>query len=297
MQIKSLFQYIWKIPLCGLLFFIGFIPGGWLATQLGFSTPELPMGADQGTVVLFTLIGSLLLALGLSAVARGLSGGFLARWLMLFFFTWMAYGVNTYLEASIFSTMAAASLYTVIIYLPASLFCAAAVAWLFPSNLSSFGFVASIQAFFAGRTLGDWTWRLLAAFLAFPVAYTIFGMLISPIVLPYYQQGSNELALPGWGQILPILALRSLFFILVCLPILITWRLSNIHLFLSLGLALFILVGGLGMLSAYWLPPILRITHSLEIFADEMIYAAALVLLLRRQTAQPTGEQVPLPIG
>jgi hypothetical protein len=295
MKFTPWFHYFWKAPLCGLLFFIGFIPGSQLATWIGLPTPDLPMGTDQVTIAQYTLLASLILALGLAAVLRGLSGSFLSRWLSLFFFTWIAYGVNNYFEASIFSTMSAASLYTVVLFLPASLLCSAAVAWLFPSNMQGPSFFAQARTFFTGRTIGNWAWRLLAAFLVFPLAYYIFGSLIAPIVLPYYQQGTNQLALPGWDQILPVLALRSLLFLLVCLPILIAWKLSNRSLFLTLGLALFILVGGISMLEAYWLVPVLRVTHSLEIFADEMVYAAALVFLLRRHAIQPDAKQVFVP--
>jgi len=277
----------WKVPLCGLIFFIGFMPGSQLASWVGLPAPDMPAGADPAIVAQFTLLGSLLLALGLAAVSRGLSGSFFRRWLILFLFTWIAFGVNNYLEAAIFTTMADASLYSVVLYLPAALLCSAAIAWLIPSKLQSASFVTQARAFFSGRAIGDWAWRLLAAFLAFPLAYYFFGRLISPIVLPYYQQGSHQLALPGWDQILPVLALRSLLFLLICLPILISWKLSNRSLFLTLGLSLFLLVGGISMISAYWLPPVLRVTHSLEIFADEMVYAGALVLLLRQRTPQP----------
>lgn len=295
MKFTTWIHYFWKVPVCGLLFFFGFIPGGQLAAWMGLPTPPMPAGADQATIAQFTLLGSLILALGLAAVARGLSGSFLWRWLSLFFFTWIAYGVNTYLEAAIFSTMAAASLYTVVLYLPASLFCSAAVAWLFPSKTQRIGLLAQLRTFFTGRSSGGWIGRLLAAFLSFPLVYYVFGRLISPIVLPYYQQGANELALPGWGQLLPVLALRSLLFLLVCLPILITWKLSNWRLFLTLGLTLYILVGGLGMLSAYWLPTVLRVTHGLEILADEMAYAGALILLLGRRGTKSEGEQILVP--
>jgi hypothetical protein len=255
----------------------------------------MPVGADQATIAQYTLLASLILALGLAAVSRGLAGSFLSRWLTLFFFTWIAYGVNNYFEAAIFSTLSAASLYTVVLFLPASLLCSAAVAWLFPPILPGASFSAQARAFFAARTIGSWTWRLLSAFLAFPLAYYFFGSLIAPIVLPYYLQGANQLVLPGWDQILPVLALRSLLFLLVCLPILIVWKLSNRRLFLTLGLALFILVGGISMLESYWLVPVLRMTHSLEFFADEMVYAGALILLLRRSVTQPEGERVLMP--
>ena len=296
MYAKSLLHYLWKIPLCGLLFFIGFLPGGQLATMMGLPAPEMPLGADPAIIAQSTLLTSLLLALGLSVVSRGLSGGFLSRWLILFFFTWIAYGVNTYFEAMIFSTMSAASLYAVVLYFPASLFCSASVAWLFPPVVKSDGFFARAKTYFACRTVGNWTWRLIAAFLAFPLAYFIFGNLIAPIVLPYYLQGSNELALPGWDQLLPVIAIRSLFFLLACLPVLIAWNLSNRRLFLTLGLALFILVGGIAMIQAYWLPTILRVTHGLEIFADEMVYAGAFVFLLGRHMTQPESKQIPVPV-
>jgi hypothetical protein len=291
---RSWLHYFWKIPFCGLLFFIGFIPGGMLATWLGFPTPELPLGADQATVAQSTLLGTLVIVSGLAALGRGISGSFLSRWLILFGFTWIIYGVNIYLEAVIFTTMSAASPFMIVLYLPAAMLCTAAAAWLFPTDAQPAGFLAQARLFFAHRSLQDWTWRLAAAFLAFPLIYLFFGRLIAPLVLPYYQQGLYQLTLPGWELILPMQALRSLLFLLACLPILITWRLSNLRLFFSLGLALFILVGGLAMAQAYWLVPVLRLTHGLEIFADEMVYAGALILLLRRPTIQSASRKIPV---
>jgi hypothetical protein len=296
MNIKSLVHYLWKVPLCGFLFFIGFIPGGQLATLMGLSAPEMPVGVDPSTIAQYTLFTSLILALGLAMLSRGLSSGFLSRWFILFFFLWIAYGVNTYLEATIFSTMSAASVYALVLYLPASLLCAAAAAWLFPPVMKGDGFVTQIRTFFAGQTSGKWTWRLIAAFLAFPLAYLTFGNLIAPIVLPYYLQGTNELALPGWNQILPVLTIRSLLFLLICLPILIVWNLSNRRLFITLGVTLFILVGGVAMIQAYWMPTVLRATHGLEIFADEMVYAGALTLLLGKYKTQPADKQSLVPV-
>jgi len=50
--------------------------------------------------------------------------------------------------------------------------------------------------------------------------------------------------------------------------------------FWVLGLTLFLLVGGLNMLQAYWMPNVLRVTHSIEILADELVYVGVLVGLL-----------------
>jgi hypothetical protein len=240
-------------------------------------------------------VANLFLATGLAILSLGISGKFLSRWLILFFFMWIAYGINNSIEAAIFSTMSAASAYTMVLYLPASLLCSAAVAWLFPPHVREIKFLDMAKAFFAGRTAGSWAWRFLAAFLSFPLAYLFFGRLISPIVLPYYRAGAGSLALPGWDVLLPVLAVRSLLFLLVSLPVLIAWEFSNSRLFLTLGLALFLFVGGISMFYAIWLVPVLRVTHTLEILADEMVYAAALVLLLRAPVTQPEMEKKPVP--
>jgi hypothetical protein len=43
-----------------------------------------------------------------------------------------------------------------------------------------------------------------------------------------------------------------------------------------------LLVGGLSMLQAYWLPTTLRVVHSLEILADEMMYTGILLMMFVR---------------
>jgi hypothetical protein len=282
MNFKFWLNTLWKLPVCELAFFAGFMLGGRLAIWLGIPAPELPAGAETTLVLQYTLVGSLLLIMTLAAVSLGLSGGFVSRWLSLFLLAWVAYSVNNALEAAIFSTMAAASLFAVVVYLPAFLACCAALAWLFQPAAKGAGFAASLREFLASRDARSWAWRLVAAFAAFPIIYYCFGSIIAPWVVDYYRQGVAELALPGWDRLLPVLFLRSLFFLLACLPVLIAWRHSNRRLVLALGAALFMLVGGFGLLVAYWFPPVLRLVHSLEILADELVYAAALAILLAR---------------
>ena len=124
--------------------------------------------------------------------------------------------------------------------------------------------------------------RFLAAFLAFPLIYLALGRLIAPLVINTYQQGLFGLSLPDWNQLLPIVFVRSFLFLMACLPVLITWKGTSRGLFLTLGLTLFLLVGGLSMPQAYWMPMTLRVVHSLEILADEMVYTGILVILFAR---------------
>lgn len=98
----------------------------------------------------------------------------------------------------------------------------------------------------------------------------------------YFRQESLGLVLPSWAQIIPMQCLRSLLFLLACLPVLIAWQRSRRSLLLSLGWALFVLVGLLNLMQAVWLPATLRLTHTLEILADSSVYAWVLVMLYRR---------------
>jgi len=202
-----------------------------------------------------------------------------SRWLIISFLVWIAYGINNILEGAIFTSMSAASLFTVILYFCASFLCGAAVAWLFPLPDRGADFFSRTRSFFARRSSGSWVWRLLAAVFAFPLIYLAFGRLIAPLVIDYYEQGLFGLSLPGWDQILPIVAMRSILFLIACLPLLIAWQASTCRLFLTLGITLFLLVGGLNMFQAYWMPANLRIIHSLEILAGELVYSAILVVL------------------
>jgi len=172
-----------------------------------------------------------------------------------------------------------------VLYGFASLLCGAAMAWLLPPPSRGDGFIVRAKAFFARYHAAGWAGRALAALLAFPLIYLSFGRLIAPLVMDYYAEGLFGLELPSWNQILPILLLRSLLFLLACLPVLILWQDSQRGLFLTLGLILFLLVGGLSMLQAYWLPASLRLIHSLEILADELVYMAVLLVLFRAPKA------------
>ncbi len=287
MNIKTALSYFWKIPLCALAFYVGTILGGMFASLAGLPAPAMPAGADQMVLGQYLLLVSLILAIGLSFLARQLAGGFVARWLTLAFLVWIAHAVNNIIEGAIFTSMEAASLFTVVLYGTASLLAGAVAAWLFKPQGDAGNFITRAQIFFARFNAAGWGWRISAALLAFPLIYLAFGRLIAPLVMDYYAQGQFGLTLPTWGQILPIQLLRSLLFLLAGLPVLILWQSSRRGLILTLGLVLFLLVGGLNMLQAYWMPANLRLIHSLEILADELVYAAVLAALFHSSgTAQ-----------
>jgi hypothetical protein len=85
------------------------------------------------------------------------------------------------------------------------------------------------------------------------------------------------------------MAIRSALFYCACLPLLVTWQRSRRSLALYLGVALFYFVGLQPLSIANWMPWSLRLPHLLEILADEIVYAWALVALLGVQQSVDQG--------
>jgi xanthosine utilization system XapX-like protein len=285
MTIKQLLINLGKLILCGLAFTMGTVIGGMVASLLKLPVPTPPSGADVTMIGLYSRLTTPLVALALGVIARGLGGSFLVRTLILSFFTWIAYTVNTQLEASIFSTYATGFWFAVVSYLVPALLCGAAVAFLFPPEKKGEDFIAASRTFFARRSPIAWVWRLTVAAVAFMPIYFVFGLLVVPFTGEYYRQSMFGLTMPTLDQILSILFVRSVLFLLACLPILIMWQKSALGLFWRLGFALYVLVGFIYMLISTWLPLYVRFPHALEILADEFAYAGVLVLLIAKGNA------------
>jgi hypothetical protein len=279
--LKRAAGYTWRLPLCVLAYMVGVVAGGALVTALGMPLPKLPEQANEQMTGLCLILGSLALALGLAPLARRIRGGFAIRWLALAGLCYVCLGVNTPIEATIFTSMAGMATIPVFSVVPCLLL-AAALALLFKPLDKGDLFLATLRRFFEGRTAREWAWRIAAAVCAFPLIYWTFGLMIAPFVRPYYEQGQFGLALPSAAVIVLVQFLRSALFLTAALPILIAASAPRRHLILALGLAFFVLVGLYSMIQTYWLAPTLLVLHSLEIFADSMVYALAIALLLVR---------------
>ena len=272
--------YIGKLLLCGLVFSVGTIIGGVACSLLGLQPPQLPENYSAASAIQNLILESPLLALALVVVARGIAGSFLLRAGILSFLTWIAYTVNTQLEAMIFSTIRGGFWFTVVGFLVPSLMCGAAVALLFSPVEKVGSLVEAWKVFFRHRTVGDWIWRLAIAAVIFMPIYYFFGLLVAPFTKQYYQHSMYGLKLPGLEPMLTILFVRSILFLLACVPVIVMWQKSMKTLILSLGFTLFLLVGFLNMIAANYLPLSVRVPHILEILADSLVYTSALVLLL-----------------
>lgn len=280
MSFKRLLINLGKLLLCGIAFLVGIEIGGMVASLVGLQQAPMAPGADRNLLRLYWLLSTPLLALALALVARGLSAAFITRSLILWFLTWIVYAVNDQLEGLLVSTYSTGFWFAVVESLVASLLGGVAVAFLFPPAQEGKELVVTLRTFFARRGIWAWLWRLVIAGVVFMPIYFVFGLLVLPFVREYYQQEMYGLKEPAADQILTILFVRSVLFLLACLPILITWQASRRSLFIRLGFALFVLVGVPSILTAYWLPVGLRLPHALEILADEFVYVGVLIALL-----------------
>ncbi|MCB0127083.1 MAG: hypothetical protein KDE58_32705, partial [Caldilineaceae bacterium] len=191
-----------------------------------------------------------------------------------------AYTLNTVIEGIFFSSYVTEPWFNLLTFTPPILLCTGVTAWLFPARNRGASFLHTWRTHFQQRTASAWTWRLLVAAVSFMPIYYFFGTLVVPFVGDYYQQGAFGLAVPPLSTLLAVLLLRSDLFFVACLPVVVAWQGRQWNLWLSLGFALFVLVGLIYMLAGTWLPPSMRFIHSLEILADSFAHAGVLVWLL-----------------
>jgi hypothetical protein len=279
---NSSVAWLWKIPAITVAYFFGVMLSGGLITAAKMPWPEFPGMQDDTANFILSFIGALLMAVCLALLARGFRGAAAVRWLILAAFTYVAFGLNNQIEAAIFTTYGGTATMLVFFLLPCVLG-AAAAAWLYRADETD----PTLENAITGNPIGSWWWRVLVAWLAFPVIYIFFGMLAAPIVVPLYQSQEFGLTLPGFSIMIPVALVRSALYLAVTLPLMVKWSGSRRSLLWALAISFFAMMGLIGLVSTTFFPPVLRITHSIEILGDAIVYAWLLVALFVPKARQP----------
>ncbi len=284
MNIKNTLSYIWKLTICGIAYFIGMAISGALLPMIGLQAPEAPAGTDANTIALWFFLGSILIALTLSFVSRRLRANWLVRTVIVAELVWVLGAVGMVIESFFFMTTGAVSSilsasFTMLNFLLPSLFLSAAVAALFRPDPQLGSCLQCLQNFFFARRFSDWLWRIPIALMAYPVAYFVFGLIVQPHIQDFYTAGQFELTIPTWGQMIPLQLVRSLLFLIVCLPVVVWWGGSRRSLWLVLGASVFTLTAFMAVITSYWFPWQMRIFHGMELLADALVYAGVLTWL------------------
>lgn len=284
-------NYSWRVLACALVYAGGLIISRLTFLSIGMIPPRMPEQAAESIAGYYLLFGSIILVIGLALIARMIRGNYWIRWLSLSSFLFISFGVNNTIEDSIYSSTEGLLLMIPILFLPCILLTAAATL-LFQPLPGNSGHIETTTRFFVGRTSIEWLGRIVAAIGSFPLVYFVFGLVVSPVVVDYYRQGAADLVLPDVGTILVVQILRSLLFLIASLPVLTLWSGSKRQLILRLGLAFSVLGATFEIVLAYQLPTVLRLTHSIEILIDSLVYAWLLVTLLVQPVDHRAGEMI-----
>jgi hypothetical protein len=284
---NTVVSWLWKIPAIAVAYFFGVMIAGGVITAAKLQWPTFPQAADQGNEFITSIISSVLMAACLALLARGIRGSFAKRWLILALFTYVTFGMNNQIEAAIFTTYGGTSTMLLFFILPCAFGAAAATRLFYPDEPNR-----SLDTVVSGQPASLWWWRVGTAWLAFPVIYIFFGMLVSPLVVPVYQTQDFGLTLPGFGVMIPVALVRSALYLAVTIPVLVSWSRSRRSLYWTLALSFFAMMGLIGLVSATFFPPVLRISHSVEIFGDALVYSWVLVALFIPKLGHEISESV-----
>ena len=278
----KLAKFAARVLAAALAYLVGQVATGVTAPLFHFPTLALPEGSNPQHIFAVSAAMLPILVAGVLPIALGLQGRWLSRWSAVALFLYISLGLNTLIEAKIFSTVLAGNplLASLNFVLP----CALAAAVLTSRNND----VTSASAVSLARR--GWAWRLVVTWLSFPLIYFLFGMIVSPFVVPFYRT-SNALGLhiPSFGVIIETQLVRSFIFLLTSLGIARLWAKSSAQLFLALGLGYAMTLGIFPLAQAYFFPITLRVVHGLEIVCDSFAYAAVIALLFSAGRKTPVA--------
>jgi hypothetical protein len=286
---NSIIAWIGKVAAIAAAYFLGTMISGMVITAAGMPWPAFPNPPSPTTNLILGVFSSILMAGCLALLANGIRGSQLVRWLALAAISYVIFGLNNEIEAAAFTTFGGTATMLVFFVVPCLLGAAAAVWLIRPATSPEPGLATALH-----RPASTWWWRVVIAWLAFPVIYLFFGMLVGPFVVPFYKEPGFGLTLPGWDTILPVVLLRSALALAVTLPILLLWSRSRRSLFVALAIAFFAMMGLIGLAATTFFPPTLRVVHSIEILGDAVVYAWALVALFVPKARAARSESLPV---
>ena len=267
----------------GVGFAFALMIGGMTMNILGLPLPSFGGQPKPFRSLVSSLIAGTLTGFTLGPLSSRLRLPFLERaclWLLLLL---VLNGVINMIEALFFTTIPRAQLASSLAILAfGQVAVAILLSLLFRPKQTGPGLLTRLRETLAQRTPVSWAWRFGLASLSYLPIYYMFGMIVAPFVLPYYDNpdlGLN-LTVPGIGVILPLEIGRGLLYALTLFPLIAVLRGGYWSRALWVGLTIAVLGSWVPMLQALHLTPGLRLAHGLEITADAFVQGVALTWLL-----------------
>ncbi len=172
--------------------------------------------------------------------------------------------------------------YFLVVQLIVNLVIAILIGVLFPPAQVGAGLGAAVKGYFAQREGKDWLWRFALAAVLFLPIYYFFGLVFSPITVPYYNRPELglRLVIPSLEVVIPVAIGRGLWYALTVVPLLAVLRMPKWRLGLWMGLILAI-VGAVvpQVINVAWPLP-LRLGHGVEMMCDSFAQGLMMAWLL-----------------
>jgi hypothetical protein len=283
---------VWRSLAVGFGYSVAVAIGGIIAGALPLPAPSLVAGVDPTLMMVVTFFSGVLFALALGPLSARIGAPFWQRAVLLFVLLFVLNSLINIIEALFFTTTPAAEQVTALVtsgvgYAGLAL----PLAVLFGPPSPRRGLLTALGETLNQRRWTSWTWRFFLAGLLYVPVYLLFGMIISPIVLPYYQQLGMGLVVPGFEVMLPLEVFRGLLYALTLFPLIAALGSSRRSTAFWIVLTLCVLGSWQPMMQVVWWPLTLRLTHGLEITADSIVQGLIVAWLLWAPTqgrqAQP----------
>ena len=271
-----------KGAIAALAALAGLIMSGMITPILGLPTPEIPPQVEMGLLLPRMFLTLVVISIVLGECFQKLYASYWRRFIFIWLCNYILYYLLNTLDGLLFSPFPNMSTGIVSNIFPA-LTMATLVAWLWRPKAADSQDRDRVRTYFATRRPVDWAWRLAVAWLVYPPIYYLMGLVIAPVVKPYYEDPTLNLGLtlpPSVEILISMQVVRGLLFLAAVLPIIIAWQGPQSRLWLWVGTVIFIQIAGQIIFQTYWLPAGLRITHCVELLVDSFVQAAIYTLLL-----------------
>ena len=274
---------LWRSLVVGLGYTLATMMGGMVAQAVGLPIPAMASRMDPTQALLTTFLAGVVIGLTLGPLSTRLPIPTAQRAGLLFVVIFMLNSLISVIEALFFTTVPAAEYrYTLVTSAIGHAGLAVLLALLFRPASVEWGLLAALRETLSQRQWTSWAWRFGLAGVLYVPTYFFFGMLIYPLVRPYYEDPTLglSLAVPGFEVILPLEVGRGLLFVLTVFPLIAVLRRSRRSLAFWLGMTIAVLGAVTPMLQAGWFPLTMRVVHGLEITADSIVHALIIARLL-----------------
>ena len=253
-----------------IIFFTG------IYTIIGYFIP-----LQQGTPTLSYMIGTALTGLSYAFLLRyvlhsmtiGIKGRFFSVWIAI----WVVQMFNPLLEGIFFTdqfTDITIIFGAVIFGMILSIIYAVSAVIIFRLVSIDSSFPQRLKDHFRKRRASEWGLRLIAASLSWTIIYFIFGNLVAPWVMPFYNDptSSFNLVYPSLVELLKLQTFRGMIYVGSLIPLVVAIEVDFNRAIMVIATLLFV-GGGLAIfLIVETFPLALRFYHSIDLLADSIFF-------------------------